>query len=1244
VAFLTGAGAQIFGDNPIDLGALVDIGAVGVGTPTATTFTVRNAAFGLQWTFTGSGFSGFVDGFPGAGTITGVQLTRPGSSVSITGTSLPVATAVSLLNANNFTGVYEIVFSSADTLSGTAFDDQLTGFAGNDSITGGAGSDGVSGGAGLDTLFGEAGDDRINGGADNDLIDGGDGGDYLLGGAGADTLTGGIGDDTLVRLAADGPGADVLDGGAGFDRAEFGVTGTAGVTVNTADLATATGVTFADGLVVRNVEGVVFAGGAGADTFIISGPTNFNGGGFSGGGGVDTFVANLGASTSALDFNAPGQFSVTTFLGYQITNDVEIFRITTGSGEDRLSGGGGADFLSSGAGNDEVLGGGGDDTVEGGAGADFLSGGFFDGAIAGTGNDSIRGGDGDDTIIGYDGVNRLFGDAGDDLIRASLGDTIDGGAGTDELAIDLAGVTSAIAFTLTGAGFSLAGATINASNIERLVELNSGSGDDRFSVSGLTSGFELRYGGGAGFDVFAGDFSSSTAQATANLAGFSFIGSPDFVSLSDFEAINVKTGSGDDFIDGGAGNDTLDGGAGNDRFNLQLGSDIINGGDGDDSVGGFGAGSTVNGGAGVDTVWLNSFDVTGDQLFDATTFSAGPFIFRGSTVSNFEVFNIFSGDGDDTFTANGLTASFTFNHGGGQDKVVVNLSGETETVFVGGFGLTTAGNLSVGYGDVEAVVVVTGSGDDNLSGGSFRTTFNVSSGAGADNLFGGVLADTLSGGGDDDDITGREGDDMLDGGAGADIVNGGDGADIVNGGDGDDTLSGGSGLDTLDGGAGVDFVDLSFFSAVNINLTNGTLITGGSIVNGAYAGGALEDRILGVENVVGSAFGDRIVAANAGSTIDGGDGGDRISGLNGRDTVFGYFGNDTIDGGGGEDFLDGSFDSDSILGGQSSDTVRGGDGRDTLDGGTGFDTIDYSDKGGGVNVNVINGVALTGGFINSAGFYQGGAQEDAIVNFENIIGSRFSDRLIAGSTSARIEGDSGDDFVFTFSGNDTLFGGLDRDFLSSGKSTDQLFGEQGDDTLNGGTGFDTLDGGDQQDTADYSDRTGGVNVDLRNGTAITGGTLGGSGNYSGGFTEDRLVSIENVFGSNFGDRLTGLSAGSNLEGRGGADRIIGVGGNDTLDGGAGNDTITGGGGADFFVFNGAFGADRITDFVGRLSGGTDVIVLGGLGPAFDSFGEAIAAGSQSGANVVFDFGGGNTITVLNATLSNLVASDFFFTT
>jgi Ca2+-binding RTX toxin-like protein len=361
-----------------------------------------------------------------------------------------------------------------------------------------------------------------------------------------------------------------------------------------------------------------------------------------------------------------------------------------------------------------------------------------------------------------------------------------------------------------------------------------------------------------------------------------------------------------------------------------------------------------------------------------------------------------------------------------------------------------------------------------------------------------------------------------------------------------------------------------------------------------------------------------------------------------NETIRGNNSGNNINGLGGADFIHGFGGNDTIFGGTSPDTINGGLGNDTLDGGTAFDTLDYSDRtDGGVNVNVINGVALTGGFINGSGFYQGGVQEDVISNFENIFGTSFRDRLIAGSTSARIEGRNGDDFLFAFSGNDTLLGGEGNDVIESNKSSDQIFGENGNDTLNGGTGLDMIDGGAGTDTADYANREGAVSVNLTTNIAMSAGALNSSGFYAGGFNEDQLVSIEAVFGSDFGDRLVAGNFASRLEGRGGNDNISGLAGNDTLIGGAGNDTLGGGSGNDTFELASGFGADRITDFVEGASV-ADVIRLVGLGAAFNTFAEVIAVASQSGADVVFNFGGGNTITVLSATVAGFNSNDFSF--
>jgi Ca2+-binding RTX toxin-like protein len=137
---------------------------------------------------------------------------------------------------------------------------------------------------------------------------------------------------------------------------------------------------------------------------------------------------------------------------------------------------------------------------------------------------------------------------------------------------------------------------------------------------------------------------------------------------------------------------------------------------------------------------------------------------------------------------------------------------------------------------------------------------------------------------------------------------------------------------------------------------------------------------------------------------------------------------------------------------------------------------------------------------------------------------------------------------------DTLYG------TSAG---DTIKGLNGDDSLKGFGGADYLDGGAGIDTVFYGDSTSGVAVNLQTGRG-----------YGGSAEGDTLVSIENVFGSNFNDTLTGTSGANQLHGAEGNDVIKGGGGNDFLDGGSGNDilvsdifgtsTLDGGAGDDTF--------------------------------------------------------------------------------
>ena len=151
---------------------------------------------------------------------------------------------------------------------------------------------------------------------------------------------------------------------------------------------------------------------------------------------------------------------------------------------------------------------------------------------------------------------------------------------------------------------------------------------------------------------------------------------------------------------------------------------------------------------------------------------------------------------------------------------------------------------------------------------------------------------------------------------------------------------------------------------------------------------------------------------------------------------------------------------------------------------------------------------------------------------------------------------------------DTLFG------TSAG---DTINGLNGNDSLKGFGGADRLDGGAGIDTVFYADSTAGVGINLATGSGVGGSAQG-----------DTLVSIENVFGSNFNDTITGSSVANQLHGGEGNDVIKGGGGNDFLDGGNGNDILQSDGFGNS-VLDGGAGDDTF-----KGTGGADTLI-GGAG-------------------------------------------------
>jgi Tol biopolymer transport system component len=201
----------------------------------------------------------------------------------------------------------------------------------------------------------------------------------------------------------------------------------------------------------------------------------------------------------------------------------------------------------------------------------------------------------------------------------------------------------------------------------------------------------------------------------------------------------------------------------------------------------------------------------------------------------------------------------------------------------------------------------------------------------------------------------------------------------------------------------------------------------------------------------------------------------------------------------------------------------------------------------------------------------------------------------ASSTHVAFSSD-GTQLIFESDANDLVAGDTNslRDvFIADlvwGTNSDLIKGKGGADTLIGGAGDDTLIGGTGRDTASFTHATSGVTASLQAGTAT------GEGN-------DTLLQIENLFGSEQGDGLTGDKYANQLSGASGDDLLAGGKGIDTLVGGEGADTLSGGkggdelhgaGGADVFLFSSQKDSTKnAPDLIADLEG-SDVIDISAI--------------------------------------------------
>ncbi|WP_408639541.1 beta strand repeat-containing protein, partial [Neoroseomonas rubea] len=1042
---------------------------------------------------------------------------------------------------------------------------------GSDFIDAGGGQDVVIGVGGNDTLLGGDADDNLSGGLGDDSLVGGAGNDFLEGNGGQDTLTGGSGADRFY-LANNGQG------------------GTVAAPDVVSDFVAADGdnLSILDGLDTTGTLDLVWRGDAtgllGAQPSLSVGQALPNGA-----SSTQTSVYNIqrafGGSWVVADLDRDGVLDSTDFAvlvlppaGGALTITPDFFvpgtfingptvTIVGTSGADTIdevlvSGGvvggpatGGADFISAGDGNDSVLAAGGDDTIDGGNGNDFLDG--------GTGNDTLLGGANNDLLTGNLGNDSLLAGSGNDFILEGAGsDFVDGDIGFDVVNYRDVSTSQPLRAVISSNGLTGTNASNNASvtvtgsggaagvdTIRNFEQIDGTGGNDTITVSSIETSTFLFYARGNG----GGDRIIGPAQANRGL----FL---DYLSATAGVSVNLATGLARDGLGGtdtfsgftavrsSSLGDTLIGGAGDDRFRGRGGNDSIDGGAGSDMAdyGESTAPVTVDlsvgralsdGEGGIDTL-VSIEEVRGGSGNDSIVGSIGAELIRGQGGNDV----LIGGGGNDTV-----------DFGGAGSGVSVNLASERAS----------------------------GEGADTIAGFTY--------------VLGGVLNDTLIGS---------------------------SAADTLIGGAGNDTLRGEAGSDLLIGGSGFDEVTYAG-DGTAITVQIAASATGN---NATISSGADTDIARDIEGLFGSDAGDLIqvssVNTDAGFFVRSSGGDDTIIGTSDRSTALAVdyvfasttgvsvdlaLGSASVVGGGTDSLVDiayirGTSGSDTMFGTTGTERFRGRGGNDYLDAreGGGADILDYADVTGAVSVNMALERTL-----------HGNGAIDTIIAFEEVRSTTGNDTIIGSSSNDIFQPFNGNDFIDGGAGTDRVsyratsgnvpaqtrgilvdlaaatptaidaWGGtdtlIDIENVTGSQRSDSIRGSSQDNAFDGLGGNDTLDGGDGTDTTRYNstagDQTTGVTVNL-----VTGVANDGQGAI------DLLISIENVTGSRFSDRIIGSSVANVLTGVEGDDTISGDAGNDTLDGGTGTDSLLGGIGDDFYRVESQ--ADVIVE---ALNAGSDTV-------------------------------------------------------
>lgn len=980
--------------------------------------------------------------------------------------------------------------------------------------------------------------------------------------------------------------------------------------------------------------------GQGDDTFVQAARGDVSR--IDGGDGIDTIDLSGQAAGVVIDLDlntpTPGPATqdgaILDAPGGNVVVAVDDFENVIGTAfDDLILGNNEINVLEGGAGNDAIHSFAGADTLDGGAGIDtalFTAGGGVTVDLDDAGNATSSFGDtlisfeningsntGDDDLSGNAIDNILNGQGGNDTLTGEGGnDTLNGGDGIDTVRYDDLDVPVNVVLDADGngtatreTGFIL---SFSAVAVESLTPA-AVPDDAAFLAEALA--------GNLYFNIHTNDFNGGEirGQLDTIVSDITITGVRTIVLSADLDAAQ-EPGPTSDSAATGAGLVTLVVAAdGSVTYSLELETSGLATSDllpvaGVSSIHLHNAPAGVNGPVILDVVQDAGGDIFGvSQSPAADTGDGNVFAEIVETDVLTSIENVIGSNDNDVIIATGA-ANNVIDGGAGNDIIA---GGGGTDVLDGGAGIDTNSFQGIGV-DVIADLA---SGSAAYAPNANVTVFenfsnfeNLSGSANHDQLFGDGGANELSGADGNDLLAGRGGSDTLIGGAGNDVLRGGGGSDIN------------------DGGAGIDTAD---FSDINVNAADPTAagVTAnlelGTASYLAPSGSEVQDQLISIENLTGSANDDVLI----------GDAGENL--------LAGGAGSDILEGGAGNDVLRG----DAVGDGEAIVVTI----TNALPAGGTFLTPAWFGFHDGASFDLFNaGAAASTGLERLA---EDGSVEGLAAEFNAQAGANGVDATIFGGAGVPGIIDPGETASFTLNVNPDQVGQgfftwatmvipsndaflavpddalADPIFDADGNFIPLTIQRFGSDVLDAGTEVNNeLDAAFLNQSARDTglDENGvvaahpGFNGSVGNPDATPVNVLGGT--TAAGTTVDPVVGD---FTLNPNQLVLQIDVTQLV---GGNDVLTGGLGDDILDGGSGVDVLIGGEGNDTFLFATNSERDIVIDF--ELA--NDLLDVSAF---FEDAATALSAAIQVGSNTQLNFGNGDAALLLNVDADELTASN-----